>query len=230
MSLFLPSFICVVLLFIHSYVFRGKKITLFFFVSCYAMKFFKALLDSVEKPPYYYPSFNFLGLSHNGVPYGSYFFVIPIGWIFAHYIAWCIAESILRNNPKKRDALFPVAVLSIVGSGLIGVCMEKVNEGVGWWIWGPHAKTSTLAYFGIWVLWSIMFYYFFFIFYIGGPGGRKSRGYAIAYLVTFLFLLVLLAVFPPVMNWFFRFLVIAQIPLFFVNSVKLRPMRKEMLK
>lgn len=224
MSLFLPSFICVVLLFVHSYVFRGKKITLFFFISCYAMKFLKALLDSLEKPPYYYPTFDFLWLSHSGVPYGSYFFVIPIGWIFAHYTAWCIAEAILQNSPKKHDALFPIAVLSIFGSGLIGVCMEKVNEGVGWWIWGPHAKTSTLSYFGIWVLWSIMFYYFFFAFYVSGS--QKSHRYAIAYIITFSFLLVMLAIFPPVVNWIFRLLVIAQIPLFFINSVKLRPMRK----
>lgn len=167
MSLFLPSFICVLLLIAHSLVFRGWRVTLAFFGLCYVVKVLKCLGDSVPATRDYFPLTNFLPqLTYKGIPYGSYLFVIPIGWIFAHYIAWCIAEAILRNKPNKRNAFFPTVALSILGTGLIGICMEKVNEGIGWWRWEPHVQTNIAQYFSVWTLWSIMFYYFFFMLFL----------------------------------------------------------------
>jgi len=229
MRLFLPSFICVLILILHSYIFRGKRITFVFFVSCYVMKALKCISDALPAQPDYMPTTDFLGLNVGGKPLGSYLFVIPIGWIFAHYISWCIAEAILKNNPNKRDAFFPTVVLSIFGTGLVGLCMEKVNEGILWWQWAPHAKTGATIYFLIWALWSIMFYYFFFILHIKGPKKRTLRIGAAVYIVLFM---AFLAPFPfyPQLRWAYIAFILAQIPLFFINSVKLQPMRKEYIE
>jgi len=225
MRLFLPSFICVLILILHSYYFRGWRITLLFFGSCYAIKVLKCLGDSNPVTRDYYPTMDFLGLTYHGIPYGSYLFVIPVGWLFAHYVAWCIAEATLKNKPKKHDAFFPIIALSILGTGLVGVCMESVNEALHWWRWEPHVQTNAAQYFSVWTLWSVMFYYFFFIFYIKGPRQKTLNIAAFVYVILFFISIRVYVSFKAVMTLVYALMIFGQIPLYFLNVPKLRPMR-----
>ncbi|MFH1537339.1 MAG: hypothetical protein ABIH66_00175 [bacterium] len=228
MRLFLPSFLCVALLFAHSYVFRGKKITFSFFGWCYLIKALKALADSNPEQRDYFPLDSVFGLTHNGIPYDTYLLVLPIGWIFAHYVSWCIAEAILRQNPKKRNAYFPIVILSIIGTTLVGLCMEYVNNGVGWWRWEAHIQQNAFQYMAVWATWSIMFFYFFFMFHIKGPDPRRLRIGAYAYIILFFASVGIYAnVAPGLMQFVYVMMFIAQVPLYFFNSVKLKPMLKE---
>lgn len=233
MNLFIPAFMCLLLLILHSYVFRGKGITLFFFGSCYVIHVLKGLVDARNLDWDYLPLMNFLKLTYKGIPYGSYLFGIPIGWVFAQYISWCIAEGILRNTSRKRGSFFPTIALSILGTGLIGVCIEKVNEGMNWWQWAPDERVNFSVYFMVWALWSILFYYFFFISYIKGPNKWVLRVGAFTFLILFTFVLYRAALTFEAVTRLVLVLVLvvfSHIFLYFVDSIKLKPMLRRDMK
>lgn len=226
MLLLIPSAICLLLLVVHSYVYRGWRITLTFFGWCYVIRVLKCIGDAMPGHNDYWPLMDFLTIK--GRPMGAFLFVVPIGWMFAHYISWCVAEAILRNKPKKRDALFPMAALSILGVGLIGICMEKVNEAMHWWQWASYLKPSSLLYFLVWTLWPLQFFYFFFIFYLKGPSKKALHIGAISwYIFTLIVWGFLWQMFRFWTTLFLGVLLFAHIFLYFANSVKLQPLRKD---
>lgn len=87
---FISSSIALGLLIGHSYFFRGRRITLNFFI----FAFIWAFLKNPPQPNSYLKAYEFLS---QDMPVIFFFFTETIGWIFTLYISWCIAERILQR-------------------------------------------------------------------------------------------------------------------------------------
>ncbi len=126
--------IALVFLIAHCYVYRGLRITLTFFISCFLYGIFK------ENAIYYIEGV----LSHAKPPYEVINpvllifhapLVVCIGWLFALYTSWSLAERILRKIELFDGKIFPTLLLGALITAAVSYCVEATGIAAGWWRW-----------------------------------------------------------------------------------------------
>jgi len=130
----LIAVIALVFLIAHCYLYRGLRITLTFFISCFLYGIFK------ENAIYYIEGV----LSHAKPPYEVINpvllifhapLVVCIGWLFALYTSWSLAEGILKKTKFFSGKLFPTLLLGGLIAASISYCVEATGIVIGWWRW-----------------------------------------------------------------------------------------------
>lgn len=118
-----------ILLVVHCYKTRGKFFTLKIFGGGMAIFVAKEIQNQLNQPQRYEAgeaAFNFLG-----VPWA-----VVMGWIFAIYIGWVMAEKILRKlSPKRYGSVFPTIAITSMVVFTISLAMEVTGTQMRWWIW-----------------------------------------------------------------------------------------------
>jgi tetratricopeptide (TPR) repeat protein len=130
--LLLPSLLLTLLLVLHSWKVRGGKTTFLFFVSCFLFGVVRG--NSVAA----------LAAGENGGPYifsGATWSIgraeLPacVGWIFALYLSWCLAEAVVSRIPSLSGRVFPLSAFALLAMGCFSCAVETTASGVGWWRW-----------------------------------------------------------------------------------------------
>ena len=130
-TLMITSAIAILLLITHSYFLRGPRVTFNFFFFSFLWAFMKEV--HAPRSPIIFPvPYEFLDLR---VSVGVSQFTASIGWVFAFYLSWCLAELILKRIDYYKDRLFAILLLSVIIIGSISYCMETPAIAVGWWKW-----------------------------------------------------------------------------------------------
>ena len=128
--LLLSSSFLTLLLIVHSVKTRGRKTTLAFFVSLFLFGVFRG--NSVAL------------LSESGGPYvfsdaiikiGAADLPACIGWVFALYLSWTLAEGLLARRGELASAVFPLSAFAMVAMGCFSDAVETTACSVGWWRW-----------------------------------------------------------------------------------------------
>ncbi|MEA1997105.1 MAG: hypothetical protein U9N45_05675, partial [Gemmatimonadota bacterium] len=131
-----PSGILLILLFLHSWRYRGRRMTLTFFSLCLAFGILRGNLI-------HYIITRYLG--GDSLPY---LFLRPvvkvwnasiqecIGWMFALYLSWSTVEWVLTRQSKDSSVpLFRLIGLSGIFMGAVSYAVEAAAAGVKWWVW-----------------------------------------------------------------------------------------------
>ncbi len=133
--LLLPSSLLLLVLLLHSWRYRGRKVTLAFFGLCFA---FGVLRGNVI----HYIITDYLG--GETLPYQFLRPVVKlwnaslqecIGWIFALYLSWSLVEWVLAHQGKERVGIFRLIGLAAFVMGAISYAVETAAAGVKWWVW-----------------------------------------------------------------------------------------------
>jgi|GEM_PF-2694482 tetratricopeptide (TPR) repeat protein len=144
--LMLPSSILLILLFLHSWRYRGRRVTLAFFLICFIFGIIRG------NTIHYIITSYFKG---DSLPY---LFVQPmvrianaslqecIGWIFALYLSWSTVEWVLaRQSGGEKIGLFRLIGLSGILMGCVAYAVEAAAAGVKWWVWVFPIKNEFFA-------------------------------------------------------------------------------------
>ncbi len=129
------SILALIFLIIHSYLFRGARLTINFFTFAFIWAFMKETTIRyfiLLPPPYEFVN--------NRIPIIFRVVIATIGWLFSFYLAWSLAERAIKRVKYFQDSLFAVFLLSGVIIASISYCIETTGIAVGWWHW---IKTET---------------------------------------------------------------------------------------
>ncbi|HEV8376464.1 MAG TPA: tetratricopeptide repeat protein [Candidatus Polarisedimenticolia bacterium] len=138
--LFLSSSLLTLLLVIHAVKARGARAAFLFFVP--------ALLFGVLRGN----SVAFLSSGEGGGPYifseavlsiGRAELPACVGWVFALYLSWTLAEGILRSRPEVGSRVFPLASFGLLAMGCFSDAVETTASGVGWWRWNIISPSNS---------------------------------------------------------------------------------------
>ncbi len=132
--LFVPSALAVAGLIWHAWRFRGPKIALSFFPAALLFGIIRGNIVhwvTVEAQggvmPYVF--------THPVIQIFSASLQAVIGWVFAIYISWWLAERVLERVPSLKDDLMATVGMACVGMAAISYCVEAGAAAAGWWIW-----------------------------------------------------------------------------------------------
>ncbi len=137
--LVLPSFVLTLLLVVHAVRVRGGRAALWFFVPAFLFGVVRG--NSVAA----------LAGSENGGPYIFSDAVINIGraelpacvgWVFALYLSWTLAEGIVSKLPSMAGRVFPLSAFGLLAMGCFSYAVETTASGVGWWRWNIVRRTN----------------------------------------------------------------------------------------
>src|SRR5262245_10930932 len=139
--LFLSSSFLTLLLIIHSLKSRGVRTTVYFFVSAFLFGVVRgnsvAYLSSDERGLPYVFSDALISLGKAELP-------ACMGWVFALYLSWTLAEGVLGGRPRLGQAVFPLASFAILAMGCFSDAVETTASGVGWWRWNIINRATPL--------------------------------------------------------------------------------------
>lgn len=175
--LMIPSSLLLLLLFLHSWHYRGRRVTLVFFGACFA---FGVLRGNTI----YHIITNLLGGS--SLPYLMVQPVVKIwqasiqecvGWIFALYLSWCVAERILTRGGSDRVPLFRLIGMASLLMGAVAYAVEAAAAAVHWWVWtipirNPFYADVPFAGIIAWISVGVDFLGVFLILWHGGYATR----------------------------------------------------------
>ncbi len=132
----LSTSILLALLILHSYLTRGVRITVNFFLFAFMMMFNKEVVGTVlyNIPKHY----QFL-IKDTPAIIGQ--LTTAIGWMITFYLSWCFSELILLrfNNFKKR--LFTTLAFSMIVVMSICFCLENFGVSEDLWHWSFYSPT-----------------------------------------------------------------------------------------
>ena len=132
--LFVPSALAVAGLVWHAWKFRGRRIALSFFPAALLFGIIRGNVihwvavetqDGVMPYVFAHPVIQIFSASLQAV----------IGWVFAIYISWWLAERILERVPSLKGDLMATVGLACVGMAAVSYCVEAGAAAAGWWIW-----------------------------------------------------------------------------------------------
>ena len=158
--LFLSSLTALVLLVFHSWRRRGGRVTAAFFIPGILFGVLRGnvvhyimvlLSDTGAATRPYLPQNPILpDIGHASIQ-------VVIGWVFAGYLAWTLAEYVLRRVQLQKR-LFPTVAFAALFMSAMSYCMETTATRVGWWYWemstvdrifGHAPSAGILAWFSI---------------------------------------------------------------------------------
>jgi tetratricopeptide (TPR) repeat protein len=143
--LMIPSSLLLALLFAHSWKYRGRALTLSFFLASFAFGIIRG---------------NLIHWIITQVMGGSslpYLFVRPmirilnaslqecVGWTFILYLSWSISERILARRGEDTVPVFRLLGLACLLMGAASYAVESVAAGVQWWVWVIPIKNPFFA-------------------------------------------------------------------------------------
>ena len=132
--LFVPSAVAIAVLMWHAWSHRGRRIALSFFISAFLFGVVRGNVIhwiTVESQggvmPYVFtqPVVQIFSASLQAV----------IGWIFALYVSWWLAERVLDRIPALKGDLMATVGMACVGMAAIGYGVEGGAAAAGWWLW-----------------------------------------------------------------------------------------------
>ena len=130
--LFLSSSFLTALLVIHAVKARGARTAWLFFLPAFLFGVLRgnsvALLSSNEAGGPYIFSEAVLSIGQAELP-------ACIGWVFALYLSWTLAEGVLKKRPDAGSRVFPLASFGLLAMGCFSDAVETTASGVGWWRW-----------------------------------------------------------------------------------------------
>ncbi|MBN2287941.1 MAG: tetratricopeptide repeat protein, partial [Candidatus Glassbacteria bacterium] len=133
--LLIPSSLLLALLFAHSWKYRGRALTVGFFLASFVFGIIRGNLI-------YWIITRVLG--GDSLPY---LFVRPmvriwnaslqecVGWTFMLYLCWSLSERILARRGEDTVPVFRLAGLVCLLMGASAYAVEAVAAGVQWWVW-----------------------------------------------------------------------------------------------
>jgi len=166
----LLSFFILFSLLVHSFIFRGRYLTIAFFILVFFWGYTKEFLG---------PSFPYSFSNITGIDYLLNKAMVIIGWAITFYLSWCISETILIRIGKHKENIFSTLLLSCFVIASIAYFMESAAANIGWWQWdmrkiGLHPTSIFTTYFFVgtslkvieaWVYFGLIFLFsYFFIF------------------------------------------------------------------
>src|SRR5437867_7625351 len=130
--LVLPSFFLTLLLILHAVRVRGGRTALLFFGPAFLFGVVRgntvALLAVSENKGTYIFSEPLLRIGRAEVP-------ACVGWVFALYLSWTLAERIVSRIRSLSGRVFPLSALATLGMACFSYAVETTASGVGWWRW-----------------------------------------------------------------------------------------------
>ncbi|MCI0409810.1 MAG: tetratricopeptide repeat protein [Acidobacteria bacterium] len=139
--LLLSSSFLTLLLIVHSVKLRGVKTSLYFFLSAFLFGVLRGnsvvyLSSEGNSGPYIFSD----ALIHVGKA------ELPacVGWVFALYLSWTLAEGVLRGRPGLGKAVFPLSSFAMIAMGCFSDAVETTASGVGWWRWNIINRATPL--------------------------------------------------------------------------------------
>ena len=132
--LFVPSAVAIAVLMWHAWSHRGRRIALSFFISAFLFGVVRGNVIhwiTVESQggvmPYVFtqPVVQIFSASLQAV----------IGWIFALYVSWWLAERVLARIPALKGDLMATVGMTCVGMAAVGYGVEGGAAAAGWWVW-----------------------------------------------------------------------------------------------
>ncbi|MBL7196778.1 MAG: hypothetical protein ISS47_01620 [Candidatus Omnitrophica bacterium] len=136
----IASFAAVGLLIVHSYFLRGPRITFnfFFFIFLYAYRWVMRIdvFAPFRPPSKEIRILEIIPLTTSNLSAALVSFCLPLiiilGWMFAFYISWSMAERILRRIEIFNGKIFITILLSGLIVGGIFYSIETMAIGVDW--------------------------------------------------------------------------------------------------
>ena len=130
--LLISSSFLTLLLVVHAVRARGGRTAFLFFVPAFLFGVVRgnsvALLASGENNGPYLFSEALVRIGRAELP-------ACVGWVFALYLSWTLAEGILRRRPELGGAVFPLSAFALLAMGCFSEAVETSASGVGWWRW-----------------------------------------------------------------------------------------------
>jgi tetratricopeptide (TPR) repeat protein len=174
--LVVPSFLLTLLLLVHAVRVKGARTALLFFGTAFLFGVVRgnsvAALASGENSGPYIFSDPILSIGRAELP-------ACVGWVFALYLSWWLAERVVRRIPDLAGRVFPTAALGILAMGCFSDAVETTASGTGWWRWNivrpatPFLPGGTHL-FGIVEWMSVGFDYLLPFLLFRGPRGPRS--------------------------------------------------------
>ena len=155
--LLLSSTVALALLVIHSWRTRGRAVTLSFFVAGILFGILRGnwvwfnvsmLSGYAEAPKPYLPQGGLLPeIGHASIQ-------VAVGWVFALYLAWTIAELILKRLPRLARRVFVLSGLASLFMFAICYATETIAVRVGWWYWTLPTRTALFGNVNTPAMWA----------------------------------------------------------------------------
>ena len=179
--LFLSSSFLTLLLVVHAVKTRGGRTAFFFFAAAFLFGVVRgnsvAALAAGEKNLPYIFSEALLSIGRAELP-------ACVGWVFALYLSWTLAEGILARMPELGGRVFPLAAFALLAMGCFSDAVETTASGVGWWRWNIISPSTPLLaggahLFGI-VEWMSVGFDFLvpFLLFRTGRGAKSALAWA----------------------------------------------------
>ncbi|HEV8335625.1 MAG TPA: tetratricopeptide repeat protein [Candidatus Polarisedimenticolia bacterium] len=130
--LVVPSFLLTLLLVVHAVRVRGRRTAFFFFAAALLFGIVRgnsvaALAAGENRGPYIF--------SEAAVSIGRAELPACVGWVFALYLSWCLAEAVTARAGSLAGRVFPTSSFSLIAMGCFSYAVETAASGVGWWRW-----------------------------------------------------------------------------------------------
>ncbi len=193
--LLLPAMLAFLLLLIHCYIYRGMRLTFVFFGGVFLHTLMKELTHIyVRYGTNLLPPYEMVGRSLQILRLPL---IVYIGWAMTFYLAWYIAEGIIRRISFFRDKAFPTIVWSALIAGAISYCVEATAINAGWWVWlSPdyRLKDFLVAPFSTLESWPAETSHFLLIFFICECSKHRRQWWRM-FLYSFIIWLAILGIF-----------------------------------
>jgi len=225
---FIFAVIGLIFLIIHSYLTKGRRSTLTFFVFAFiaaltkeVSSFIDPVTSAIVPPPFLLPEEHpiILGALH-----------VSLGWVFTFYLGWFFAEKILRKISRAGIRIFPLVILTGLTVASFAYPIEATGINVGWWAWSFFEERFARFLVGNIHFFAMNAWFFFSVhsllpyYFIECSGFRDKPWKNLFILIPILRLIVMVyagSVIPRIAyeNIFLVFLLL----MLFIDRVKYRP-------
>lgn len=145
---------------VHSWLVRGRRVTVTFFGFAWMFFFLKGLVDvprHADETPFV---MNFALLRYQRFNLGIHLLLLPMLRASLAYLAFGTAYAFLRWKRKGDVRFFRLNGCSMVTYCSLGAVVEGVNQATHWWTWkmdvAAHAPGSVyVGYFMLWLVWGV---------------------------------------------------------------------------
>lgn len=167
-TLLLPASLVFIAVILHSYLYRGARLTFVFFGSAFLHILLKELTHLYVENKFILTlrPYRVLGDTPQILQLPVF---VYIGWAVTFYLSWYLAERILKRIGYFYDRVFPTISWSILIAGAISYCVEATAIKAGWWLWSfpdPRLKEFIITPLSAFYAWPSQTSFFLLIFFI----------------------------------------------------------------
>ncbi len=132
----LSASILLALLILHSYLTRGVRITVNFFLFAFMVMFNKEVFGSVL---YNIPKHYYFFTKDSPAIIGQ--LTAVIGWMITFYLSWCFSELVLLRFNNFKNRLFTTLSFSLIVTMSICFFLETFGISMGLWHWSFYSPS-----------------------------------------------------------------------------------------